>query len=121
MTLLDTLQVIAIPAFIAAGLYALIAFAIIPLIRNHRERYSQYLPMASISSSTSSIRDRITNTLTMWIVPRRHLVHDAEGWRRGSSSGDEAVFEDADGDQMVGFDVNRSERRVRDGNVERNI
>jgi hypothetical protein len=38
-------------------------------------------------------------------------VHDASG------DGDEFVFEDEDGDQMVGFDVERSDRRVRGGDV----
>lgn len=54
-------------------------------------------------------------------MPRRMVVFDASGSRRGSASGDEFVFEDADGDRMVGFDVNRSDRQVRGANVDRRV
>lgn len=42
---------------------------------------------------------------------------DASGSRRGSVSGEEFVFEDAEGDSMVGFDVGRSDRQVRGANI----
>lgn len=45
------------------------------------------------------------------------VVIDATGSRRGSVSGEEFVFEDVDGDRMVGFDVGRSDRQVRGGEV----
>jgi hypothetical protein len=108
-------QAIFIPAIIAVVLYALLAYAIIPLVKRHRERYSQYIPLDSISRGTNGLRDRISNTITAWVVPRRHLVFDAADSRRGSASGDDFIY---DGDQLAGFDVERSDRRVRGGDVE---
>ena len=46
------------------------------------------------------------------------VVFDASGSRRESASGDDFVFEEADGDRMVGFDVDRSDRQVRGANIE---
>lgn len=43
---------------------------------------------------------------------------DASGSRRESVGGEEFVFGSEDGDRMVGFDVNRSDRQVRGGNVD---
>lgn len=99
---------------IAVGLYALFAFALIPMYKHHRERYSQYVPLDTISRGTNSIRDRISSTITAWVVPRRQDIFDATDSRRGSASGDDFIYE---GDQLAGFDVNRSDRQVRGGIV----
>lgn len=48
------------------------------------------------------------------------VVIDASGSRRGSASGEDFVFGDEDGDRMVGFDVNRSDRQIRGADVDRN-
>lgn len=102
------------PAIIAVVLYALLAYAIVPLVKRHRERYSQYVPLDSISRGTHNLRDRISSTITAWVVPQRHLVFDAANSQRGSGSDDDFVF---DGDQLAGFDVESSDRRVRGGDV----
>ncbi|KAF2168120.1 hypothetical protein M409DRAFT_21567 [Zasmidium cellare ATCC 36951] len=117
MGFFDVFKIIFIPALIALAIYVIGAFVIAPIIRHQRNRYGQYLPLGSISEHTSSLRDRISNAITSFIVPRRMVVIDATGSRRGSVSGEEFVFEDADGDRMVGFDVGRSDRQVRGGDV----
>ena len=75
--------------------------------------------MGSITQHTSGLRDRISSAITALVVPRRLVVIDASGSRRGSASGEEFVFEDADGDRMVGFDVERSDRQIRGATVDR--
>lgn len=111
-------QIVFVPALIALAIYAVGAFIIAPIIRHQRNRYEQYLPLDSISHHTNSIRDRIADAITRLVVPRRMVVIDATGSRRGSTSGEEFVFEDADGDRMVGFDVNRSDRQVRGADIQ---
>ncbi|EME47408.1 hypothetical protein DOTSEDRAFT_124808, partial [Dothistroma septosporum NZE10] len=106
-----------IPAIVAAALYGIGAFVIMPLIRQHRNRYSQYLPLESISQHTNSFRDRLATAVTRLVVPRNVVVIDASESRRGSTSGEEFVFGDAEGDSMVGFDVGRSDRQVRGANI----
>lgn len=118
MVFLDVFKAVLLPALIAGVIYFIGAFIILPLVRQHRNRYSQYLPLDSISAHTSSFRDRIASTVTALVVPRRMVVFDASGSRRESASGDDFVFEEADGDRMVGFDVDRSDRQVRGANIE---
>ncbi|CZT18849.1 uncharacterized protein RCC_04694 [Ramularia collo-cygni] len=115
MAFSETFKAVFIPAMIAVILYALLAFVIMPMHKRHRERYAQYMPLDSISRGTNSLRDRISSTITAWVVPRRHLVFDAADSRRGSASGDDFVY---DGDELAGFDVDRTDRRVRGGDVE---
>ncbi|KAK5122855.1 hypothetical protein LTR85_003770 [Meristemomyces frigidus] len=108
----DVVKAIFFPAVIAAALYLLLAYLIVPLYRRHRERYSQYLPLGTITERTSSLRSRIGNALTNFILPssmrwRRDVVVDG---RRGSGSGDDLAFGEEEGESMIGFDVNRLPR-----------
>lgn len=118
MGFLEVVQAVFIPAIIAAALYAIGAYVIVPAVKRYRSRYSQYLPLDSISQHTHSIRDRIADTITRLVVPRRMTVVDAVGSRRGSVNGEEDL-EASDGDRMFGFDdVNRCDRQVRGANVD---
>lgn len=104
-----------IPALIAALLYLLLAYAVVPLIRKHRNRYSQYLPLHTISNRTSSLRERISDRFFSFVLPSRRRVVDGSGVNRRGSSADELAFGDEEGESMVGFDVNRREPLVRGG------
>ncbi|KAJ4289635.1 hypothetical protein N0V90_010964 [Kalmusia sp. IMI 367209] len=102
-----------IPLFLAAILYVAVAYAIIPFVRRHRSRYSQYLPMsAGVVESTASWRTRITDALSNLFVPsgwarRRQMVVDGSG---GEHNEDD-LFDDEDGEGMVGFDPIDERRR----------
>lgn len=115
-------QILFIPALIAAALYVGITFVILPLVKRHRERYSQYLPLDSVQRHTEGLRDRIGNFVMRMVVPRRQNVQDASGSRResrsGSGSGEDFVFSDSEGDRMAGFDASRIDRSVRGGDIE---
>ncbi|KAL7795420.1 hypothetical protein V8C37DRAFT_400910 [Trichoderma ceciliae] len=62
----DTLAVIktlVIPAVISLILFLILTFVVVPVWRRYRSRYSQYLPIDTISEHTTSLRYRITNRL----------------------------------------------------------
>ncbi|KAL1602396.1 hypothetical protein SLS60_005812 [Paraconiothyrium brasiliense] len=106
-------QSLLIPLFLAAILYVALAYAIIPFVRRHRSRYSQYLPMpAGVAQSTASWRTKISDALTNLFVP--------SGWARGrqmvvdgsvSEHNEDSLFDDEEGEGMVGFDPVDERRR----------
>ncbi|USW49413.1 hypothetical protein Slin15195_G027320 [Septoria linicola] len=120
MAFIDVVKILFVPAIIAAGLYGLISYVLLPLIRNHRERYSQYLPLDSVSRHTEGLRDRISDLVMRLVVPRRQEVvgFDGEGRRASRSGSGDEFFSDGEGDRMAGFDAERIDRTVRGGDVE---
>ncbi|GIZ37274.1 hypothetical protein CKM354_000072600 [Cercospora kikuchii] len=119
MAFTDVVKILFVPALIAGALYGIISFIILPLIRNYRERYSQYLPLDTVNRHTEGLRDRISDLVMRMVVPRRQTVWDATGSRRGSrsGSGDDLVFSDGEGERMAGFDAERIDRTIRGGDV----
>lgn len=120
-----------VPALIALALYLVLHFALVPLYRRHRARYSQYLPvhtqnpLSSLSTSTSGLRARISATLLLLLVPPRWAewryarqaggrVHNAAD--DDDNTDDEEMGEDLEFDmeQHLAHDDAR-ERRRRDG------
>ncbi|KAF2002498.1 hypothetical protein P154DRAFT_594281 [Amniculicola lignicola CBS 123094] len=103
------LKTIFIPLFFAALLYLVLAHFLLPFIRRHRSRYSQYLPVSSdMIPSTVSWRNRAADALYNLFVPsswgrnRNMQVVDAH---------DEELFDDEEGEGMVGFDPIDERRR----------
>lgn len=110
---------------IAGAIYALLAYLVVPLIRKHRSRYSEYMPADGGAEDSSGLRARVGRTLAAWVVPplrrarwRRGVVDGSSSSGRESSSGDELAFGEEEGESMVGFDVARRDRSIRGGNVE---
>ncbi|KAK5163572.1 uncharacterized protein LTR77_010521 [Saxophila tyrrhenica] len=124
MGFFDVLKIVFLPAVIAASIYGLLVYVILPVYRHQHAQYSQYLPLHQISERTSGFRSRVQHTLTRWILPR-HLqwrfdtqTGNYVGYegRRGSAStegADEELFEAEEGERMVGFAVNRSGAEAR--------
>ena len=104
-------QILLIPALIATFLYVLLAHALLPLFRKHRARYNQYLPLDTISSTSTTLRDRFSAFITRLARPPGQVVDGRE-----DTDGD--LFGDEEGESMVGFDFRRREREVRGGRVE---
>ncbi|EMC96442.1 hypothetical protein BAUCODRAFT_122446 [Baudoinia panamericana UAMH 10762] len=105
----DIFKVVLLPALIAAAIYVSLAYILVPLYRQHRARYSQYLPLDTISAQTSTLRSRLSDALTRMILPssmrwRGEVVVDA---RAGE---DELAFGEEEGESMVGFNVTRMQR-----------
>lgn len=103
-------QTILIPLFLAAILYVLLALLILPFVRRHRSRYSQYIPMpAGVSDFPTSWRTKVSDALYNLFVPstwgRNRTVID------GSAHADDELFDDEEGEGMVGFDPIDERRR----------
>ncbi|KAI7713798.1 hypothetical protein KC322_g3393 [Hortaea werneckii] len=68
---LDVSKALFIPAAVAATLYALFTYLLLPFYRNHYARYRQYLPLSvnSSSSNTRGLRTRFTDWLVNAMIP----------------------------------------------------
>ncbi len=65
----STRQTLIIPATISLAIFIVVTFVVFPIWRRYRNRYSQYLPLDTISDQTASLRHRITNRLTTLTLP----------------------------------------------------
>ncbi|KAJ4327556.1 hypothetical protein N0V84_001945 [Fusarium piperis] len=61
----SVIKTLAVPAVVSLILFLLSTYVLIPLWRRYA-RYSQYLPLDSLSSQTLSLRDRITSRISAW-------------------------------------------------------
>ncbi|CZS83803.1 unnamed protein product [Fusarium graminearum] len=62
---MSVIKTLIIPAVISLILFILLTYILIPLWRRYA-RYSQYLPLDTLSSHTSSLRERITARVAAW-------------------------------------------------------
>ncbi|EUC48949.1 hypothetical protein COCMIDRAFT_2210 [Bipolaris oryzae ATCC 44560] len=104
------LKTILVPLFLAAILYVLLALIILPFVRRHRSRYSQYLPVTpGVTDFPTSWRTKLSDALYGLFAPsawvrQRGVVH-------GNSQNDDELFDDEEGEGMVGFDPIDERRR----------
>ncbi|KAK4968196.1 hypothetical protein LTR66_011822 [Elasticomyces elasticus] len=115
---IEVTKIVLLPALAALALYSLIAQVIIPLIRRHRQRYSQYTPLHSTSFSdrANGLRNRIGNGLTAFVLPsfgraRNVTVPNGSSRERSMSGSDEELFGDEQGENMVSFEQDERRRR----------
>jgi hypothetical protein len=64
-----------VPAIISLIIFLVLTYLLVPIWRRYRNRYSQYLPIESLSERTSSFRHRIQGRIRDFIFNTR--------WRRG--------------------------------------
>ncbi|KAL9572796.1 hypothetical protein ACKAV7_002481 [Fusarium commune] len=64
-TTMSVIKTLIVPAVISLILFILLTYVLIPLWRRYA-RYSQYLPLDTLSSQTSSLRQRITSRIATW-------------------------------------------------------
>ncbi|CAN9173428.1 unnamed protein product [Alternaria alternata] len=104
------LKTILVPLFLAAILYVLLAFIILPFVRRHRSRYSQYLPMpATVTDFPTSWRTNLSDALYNLFAPSTWVRQ--RGLVDGSGQHDDDLFDDEEGEGMVGFDPIDERRR----------
>lgn len=104
-------QTIFIPASVALTIYILFSCLIIPFFRRYHQRYSQYLPLHTISAHTLSLRDRIADSIMNFFLRSR--------WRRNPThaendlhDNDNVSIGDEEGEMMIGMGGrNRDARR----------
>ena len=100
-----THQTLIVPAVVSLILFLVSTYLLLPLWRRYRQRYSNYLPLDTISDHTSSFRHRVQGTIGRFLVP--------SAWRQGlhdrlviADDGSDADFESEDGEELgnVGLD-----------------
>ncbi|PWY83034.1 hypothetical protein BO70DRAFT_361972 [Aspergillus heteromorphus CBS 117.55] len=99
-------KTIIVPAVISLSLYLLFSFVIIPFFRRYHQRYSQYLPLHTISAHTTTLRDRIADALMRRFLP--------SSWRQShlDDPSDNISIYDEEGEIMVGMDMDPSRREA---------
>ncbi|KUJ20082.1 uncharacterized protein LY89DRAFT_470393 [Mollisia scopiformis] len=105
MGLWSLLKTLIIPALISLILYLIISYAIVPLWKRYRGRYSTYLPLDSISTRTTSLRHRIQTAVFSRLIPstwRRDF--GGERYTVSAQDGAGSDFDDEDGEELYDID-----------------
>ncbi|KAF2734911.1 hypothetical protein EJ04DRAFT_512201 [Polyplosphaeria fusca] len=111
-TFVHFVKTIFIPLFLAAILYVLLALIVIPFVRRHRTRYSQYLPMpVDVSATTVSWRTKISDALANLLLPSRWTSGRRRVVDGSGENNDDELFDDEEGEGMIGFDPIDERRR----------
>jgi hypothetical protein len=108
-----------IPALISLILYLLISYALVPIWKRYRGRYSQYLPLDTIASQSVSWRQRIKNALIRNLLPSTWRTDfGRDGYAvNGQDSSD---FDEEEGEELYEVDENRREALSLDARRGRN-
>ncbi|CEO58403.1 hypothetical protein PEBR_00560 [Penicillium brasilianum] len=105
---LNFAKTILIPASIALTVYLLFSFLIIPSFRRYHQRYSQYLPLHTLSAHTVSLRDRIADSIMRFFLP--------SSWRRNAhiddADNDNISIDEEEGELMVGMNMDPRRREA---------
>lgn len=93
--LLSLLKTIFVPAVISLVLFLLVTFAVLPMWRRYRNRYSQYLPVPTYTSGLSNLFAQRFSMLTL-----------PSTWSRNGGSVDNADADDYldDGEELGNVD-----------------
>ncbi|KAK0635326.1 hypothetical protein B0T17DRAFT_502878 [Bombardia bombarda] len=105
----SVIKTLVVPALISLILFLASTYVFIPLWQRYRNRYSQYLPLETISSQTSSIRARVQGFFGRLLVPsswRQRLQDRLVVAERGSDAG----YDSDEGEELG--DVDESTRSV---------
>ncbi|WYZ38719.1 hypothetical protein EsH8_III_000633 [Colletotrichum jinshuiense] len=106
---MSVVKTLIVPAVISLILFLVSTYVFLPLWRRWRSRYSQYLPIDSISTSTVSLRQRVQNAIARMMVPST--------WRRNAherlviaTDASEDGYMSEDGEELgeVGEDTRRA-------------
>ncbi len=98
-----------LPAAVAFLIYLLLSYVIVPLWQRYRGRYSQYIPVDTITSHTSSLRQRFKDILTRYLLPSPWRSNLSGRFTADASDGSDHGFDDEDGEELFEVDDNRRE------------
>ncbi|KAH8717004.1 hypothetical protein GQ44DRAFT_742261 [Phaeosphaeriaceae sp. PMI808] len=105
-------RTVLVPLFLAALLYILLAMLLVPFVRRHRSRYSQYLPMPSgVPEFSTSWRTKLSDALYSLFMPSTWMRNRRIVDGSGGEHNDDELFDDEEGEGMVGFDPIDERRR----------
>ncbi|KAF7718706.1 Uncharacterized protein PECH_001487 [Penicillium ucsense] len=99
-------KTILIPACIALTIYILFSCLIIPFFRRYHQRYSQYLPLNTLSAHTVSLRDRLADSIMHLFLRstwRRSPATHAGYGNEHEHEHDNVSIDEEQGEMMVGM------------------
>ncbi|KAM7217853.1 hypothetical protein V8F06_006780 [Rhypophila decipiens] len=94
------IKTLAIPAVISLIIFLVSTYLLIPLWRRYRNRYSQYLPLDSISNGTLSLRARIQNGIAQWLVPSNWRTRLQDRLVIAESGTSDAGYDSEEGEEL---------------------
>jgi hypothetical protein len=93
-------QTLIVPAVISLVLFLVATFVLVPLWQRYRNRYSQYLPLETISNQTLSLRARMQSAILRFMAP--------SAWRARASDGivvaERNSFDSEEGEELGDVD-----------------
>jgi hypothetical protein len=95
-------------------LYLLVSYLVVPIWKRYRGRYSHYIPLDTISTHTSTARQRVhsalVNAAARWLLP--------SGWRTefareqaASAGGQTGDFDEDEGEELYTVEDVENNRR----------
>ncbi|KAH9217626.1 hypothetical protein DL95DRAFT_386474 [Leptodontidium sp. 2 PMI_412] len=110
MGFLSVLKTLVIPAIISLILYLIVSYVVVPIWKRYRGRYSQYLPLDTISTQTSSIRQRVLDAIAKWVLPSAwRSQFNRDQYTVSAEDGSGSDFDEEDGEELYEVDDNRRE------------
>ncbi|KAH6850802.1 hypothetical protein B0I37DRAFT_372432 [Chaetomium sp. MPI-CAGE-AT-0009] len=103
------IKTLIVPAAISLVLFLVVTFVLVPFWQRYRNRYSQYLPLETISNQTLSLRARMQSAVVRFMAP--------SAWRARASDGivvaERRSFDSEEGEELGDVDETTA-RRVLD-------
>ncbi|KAK3308646.1 uncharacterized protein B0T15DRAFT_550866 [Chaetomium strumarium] len=65
----SAIKTLIVPAIVSLLLFLISTFVLVPLWQRYRNRYSQYLPLETISNQTLSLRARMQGAMARFMTP----------------------------------------------------
>ena len=103
-------KTLVVPAIISLILYLLVSYLIVPVWKRYRGRYSNYLPLDTISTRTTSFRQRIQGALARYLLPSSWRSDFGRNrYTASAQDGNGSDFDEDDGEELYEVDDNRRE------------
>jgi hypothetical protein len=99
-----------VPAIISLILYLIISYLLVPIWKRYRGRYSNYLPLDTISTQTTSIRQNIQSALIGLLVPSTWQQRfNQSRYVTAAEDGIGSDFNENEGEELFDVDERRRE------------
>lgn len=96
------MQTLIVPAVTALIIFLVVSYVAVPVWRRARDRYSQYVPMDTISSSTLSLRHRLSSGLSNMIANPPWRRYTSQSIVVGADGADDVLSND--GEELTSVD-----------------
>ncbi|EPE29871.1 hypothetical protein GLAREA_01031 [Glarea lozoyensis ATCC 20868] len=105
----SVIKTLIVPAIISLILYLIISYLLVPIWKRYRGRYSNYLPLDTISTQTTSWRQKIQSALIGLLIPSRWQEHFNQNRYTVSAEDGGSDFDENEGEELFDVDERRRE------------